>query len=184
MCVSATGAPSVSRGFLQTGTADVHSFLPLHLQSAKTNGIEAALAELDMDHYDSEDEGGDDDDMGGEGSAAVVARALGGRSAGIVLDDPYLAATGDSDDEDGLGDLDSEDRDDYVLRDTDLLVLAARTEDDVSTLEVWVYEEASSSTGMRLTSITCVLTPYVAPTRTTFHSRHISSVVLTPNTTA
>jgi periodic tryptophan protein 1 len=116
-------------------------------QAAKTNGIESALAELDMDHYDSTDEERDDDDMDGEASAAVVARALGGRSAGIVLDDPYLATGADSDDEDGLGDLDSEEKDDYVLRADDLLILAARTEDDVSTLEVWVYEEASSSTG-------------------------------------
>lgn len=108
-----------------------------------------------MDHYDSTDDERDaeDDglDMDGEGgaSAAVVARALGGRSSGIVLDDPYLAAAADSDEEDadGLGDMDSEDRDDYVLRPDDLLMLAARTEDDVSTLEVWVYEEASSSTG-------------------------------------
>lgn len=117
-------------------------------QAGKTNGIESALAELDMDHYDSTDEERDDDDeMDGEASAAVVARALGGRSSGIVLDDPYLAAGADSDDENGLGDMDSEDRDDYVLRADDLLILAARTEDDVSTLEVWVYEEASRSTG-------------------------------------
>lgn len=112
-----------------------------------------------MDHYDSTDDERDGDDEygmggGGEASAAVVARALGGRSSGIVLDDPYLAAAGaDSDEEEdldgaeGLADLDSEERDDYVLRDSDLLILAARTEDDVATLEVWVYEEASSSTG-------------------------------------
>lgn len=46
-----------------------------------------------------------------------------------------------------MADLDSEEREDYVLRDSDLLILAARNEDDVSTIEVWVYEEASSSTG-------------------------------------
>jgi periodic tryptophan protein 1 len=122
-------------------------------KQAAANGIEAALAELDMDHYDSTDDERDAEevDMDGEGgaSAAVVARALGGRSSGVVLDDPYLAAGADSDQEDadGLGDMDSEDRDDYVLRPDDLLILAARTEDDVSTLEVWVYEEASISTG-------------------------------------
>jgi periodic tryptophan protein 1 len=109
-----------------------------------------------MEHYDDSDDdaaaGGGAD---GEASAAVVARALGGRGAGIILDDPYLDAAGgdgDSDDDgegggDGLSNLDSEEADDYVLRDSDLLILAARTEDDVSTLEVWVYEEASSSTG-------------------------------------
>ena len=124
-------------------------------QAAKSNGIEAALAELDMEHYDSTDDERDEEQDMAEGgaSAAVVARALGGRSSGIVLDDPYLAVGADSDDdaEDGLAELDSEERDDYVLRDSDLLILAARTEDDVSTLEVWVYEEASSSTGVQET---------------------------------
>jgi periodic tryptophan protein 1 len=105
-----------------------------------------------MDHYDSSDDEDADADMEGQASAAVVARALGGRSSGVVLDDPYMAVGADSDDEDadGLGDLDSEDRDDYVLRPDDLLILAARNEDDVSTLEVWVYEEASSSTGRHM----------------------------------
>lgn len=56
---------------------------------------------------------------------------------------------GDSDAADDLADLDSDEREDYVLRESDLLILAARNEDDVSTIEVWVYEEASSSTGER-----------------------------------
>lgn len=137
------------------------STLPPLQASSKAEGIEDALAELDMEHYDSSDDdeaGGDAAAMrGGEASAAVVARALGGRNAGIILDDPYLAATGrdgDSDDgggdDDDLAELDSEEREDYVLRQSDLVILAARTEDDVSTLEVWVYEEASSSTGRAL----------------------------------
>lgn len=50
--------------------------------------------------------------------------------------------------DDALVDMDSEERDDYTLRDSDLLLVAARHEDDVSTLEVWVYEEAGTSTGV------------------------------------
>eukprot|EP00878_Enallax_costatus_P018464 GHUV01019436.1.p1 GENE.GHUV01019436.1~~GHUV01019436.1.p1 ORF type:complete len:481 (+),score=199.55 GHUV01019436.1:276-1718(+) len=126
---------------------------------AAAGGLEAALAELDMDHYDSSDDEGVDReallaDPDAPASAAVIARALGGRSAGIILNDPYMqsAAGGadsdaDSDAADGLADLDSDEREDYVLRDSDLLILAARNEDNVSTVEVWVYEEASSSTG-------------------------------------
>jgi periodic tryptophan protein 1 len=121
---------------------------------AAAGTLEAALAELDMDHYDDSDEEEAAADLADDPDApcpAVIARALGGRSAGIIVDDPYMtAAGGDSDDEDGVAGLegmDSEEVDDYTLRDSDLLVLAARNEDDVSTLEVWVYEEASSSTG-------------------------------------
>jgi hypothetical protein len=108
-----------------------------------------------MDHYDDSDEEAAAAEMADDPDApcpAVIARALGGRSAGIIVDDPYMAAAGgDSEDEDGavagLEGMDSEEVDDYTLRDSDLLLLAARNEDDVSTLEVWVYEEASSSTG-------------------------------------
>jgi periodic tryptophan protein 1 len=123
---------------------------------AAAGTLEAALAELDMDHYDDSDEEAAAADIADDPDApcpAVIARALGGRSAGIIVDDPYMAAAGgDSDDEEGaagLEGMDSEEVDDYTLRDSDLLVLAARNEDDVSTLEVWVYEEASSSTGER-----------------------------------
>lgn len=101
-----------------------------------------------MDHYDSSDDEG--------GGGGVMGRALGGRSGGVILDDPYMQGGADSsDDEGGVGGddvrglVDSDEADDYVLRPSDLLLLAARSEDDVSTLELWVYEEAGSSTGVR-----------------------------------
>lgn len=108
-----------------------------------------------MEHYDDSDAEvdphADPEDPAAPPSAAVIARALGGKTGGIILDDPYMQAAGDSSDEDdgaeGLEGMDSEEQDDYVLRGSDLLILAARSEDEVSTLEVWVYEEASSSTG-------------------------------------
>ena len=46
-------------------------------------------------------------------------------------DDPYLTLP--------ESDEDSE-REDFVIRPTDHLILAARTEDEVSHLEVWVHE--------------------------------------------
>lgn len=62
---------------------------------AAAGGIEAALAELDMEHYDSSDDELVDReallaDPDAPASAAVIARALGGRSAGIIIDDPYM----------------------------------------------------------------------------------------------
>lgn len=45
------------------------------------------------------------------------------------------------------GGEESTDDEDYVIQPDDLLILAARNEDDVSNLEVWLYEEASAATG-------------------------------------
>jgi hypothetical protein len=134
---------------------------PPHHQPAPGD-IASALAALDMDHYDSSDDddgggGGDDEDDdgdedgGGGRASAVVARALGGRVAeGIVLDDPYLQRDDDDEeggDDDDLASMSGSEREDYVIRPDDLLILAASNEDDLSTLGVWVYEEAGPSTG-------------------------------------
>ncbi|GFR40931.1 hypothetical protein Agub_g1587 [Astrephomene gubernaculifera] len=94
--------------------------------SAGTGGLEDAMRELDMDHYD---DSGDDE-------ADVINRVLGtsGRARLEYADgeaDPYLK----------LGDDDSE-IEDFTLRPSDLIILSAKNEDDVSNLEVWVYEEA------------------------------------------
>jgi periodic tryptophan protein 1 len=51
------------------------------------------------------------------------------------LEDPYITLP-----EEEAG---SDDEDD-TLRDSDLLILAARNDDDVSHLEVWVYEEPAA----------------------------------------
>ncbi len=94
-----------------------------------TDAIEAAMAELDMDHYDSDE----DDEGAAGGRAGTVARWISASNDGGKLD-PYLAAgAGDSDDDDGE---DSEDAEDFVIRPDDLLILAARNEDEVSNLEV------------------------------------------------
>ena len=92
--------------------------------------LEQALADLNMDNYDEEDEGEN-----------LMGRVLGGDSKpGLSYyhsndDDPYITLKEDSDSE----------VNDFVIRDTDLLLLTARHEDDVSNIEVWLYEEAASS---------------------------------------
>lgn len=90
--------------------------------SVKTEGLEAAMRELDMDHYDDSD----DDN--------VVARAMGGRIE-MVGDDPYITLEDDDDDSE---------IEDLEIKPTDLVILAARNEDDVNSLEVWIYEEAAT----------------------------------------
>ena len=88
-----------------------------------------------MDAYDDE---ADTSGIFGGGGGAYYAR--GG-------DDPYIklaagtAARGDPDADSAA----SSDAGDWELRPDDLLLLAARNEDDVSHLEVWVFEEAAGA---------------------------------------
>lgn len=85
-----------------------------------------SLAELDMDHYDEEDEEGVEIfGNGGLGAAFYPSNDV----------DPYLF---DKDDDD------EEEIEDMTIKDSDLIVLTARNEDDVSHLEVWVYETEES----------------------------------------
>lgn len=92
--------------------------------------ISAALAELDMDRYDDET----------DGDEIATARLLGGGNPGQAYyadpsADPYMAEAGSDTESEGEEAAD-------VLKDTDVLIMAARNEDEVSNLEVWVYEEA------------------------------------------
>lgn len=80
------------------------------------------MAELDMDHYDDEDE---------EGVEIFGNGGLGAAYYATNEDDPYLVDKAD-DEEDEIEDM--------TIKDSDLIVLTARNEDDVSHLEVWVYE--------------------------------------------
>jgi len=86
------------------------------------DGVVDGLAELDMEHYDEEDdEGVELFGNGGLGSAYYPSNA----------DDPYLVNKDDEDDEE---------IEDMTLKSSDLIILTARNEDDVSHIEVWVYE--------------------------------------------
>ena len=85
--------------------------------SAGLSNIDAAMAELDMEHYDDED----DNVPGLFGTGKHPGMAYHSRAE----DDPYLdKEISDSDDEE------------LVLKKSDFLILAARNEDDVSHLEV------------------------------------------------
>lgn len=87
-----------------------------------SDGIDAAMAELDMDRYDEED-------AEAEGVRGVFGNTNPGMAYyGANEEDPYiqLAAVEDADSE----------AEDYQIRGDDYILLAARNEDDVSHLEV------------------------------------------------
>ncbi|KAJ0040990.1 hypothetical protein Pint_27594 [Pistacia integerrima] len=82
---------------------------------AKLDDIADGLKELDMDHYDDEDEG-----------VELFSRGIGDLYYPSNQMDPYLK---DKDDED------SEDLEDLVINANDAVIVCARNEDDVSHLE-------------------------------------------------
>lgn len=91
-------------------------------------GLDEAMAALNMEKYDDEDD-----------AHTRAARLFGaGRTTFYVNndDDPYITI---KDDEDVF---EEDYPDDFTIRHTDLVLLAARTDVDVSHLEVYVYEEA------------------------------------------
>ncbi|CAI5987764.1 unnamed protein product [Closterium sp. NIES-64] len=92
------------------------------------------LAELDMDHYDDEADAAPNLFGTGKGIGAAYYRSND--------EDPYLTKAEGAEDED-----DEDEIEDLTIRDTDLLILAARNEDDVSFIEVWVCEEQQRQEG-------------------------------------
>eukprot|EP00850_Spirogloea_muscicola_P003057 SM000012S25319 [mRNA] locus=s12:333757:337733:+ [translate_table: standard] len=84
---------------------------------------------LNMDAYDNEDA----DDAAGE-LRIFGNGGLGAAYYGPLEEDPHILDAEE----------DEEDVDDMTIRDSDLLILAARNEDEVSLLEVWVYEEGEA----------------------------------------
>lgn len=96
--------------------------------SKAAKGMTDDLAELNMDAYDDED----------ADETAAAGRLFGsGRLTHYEgnEEDPYMTIKDSDDDEE-------ETPDDMGVAETDLVILAARTDEDVSHLEVWVYEEA------------------------------------------
>ncbi|KAG9450911.1 hypothetical protein H6P81_010876 [Aristolochia fimbriata] len=84
--------------------------------------ITDALKELDMDHYDEEDDG-----------IELFGSGLGDTYYPSNDVDPYLK---DKDDED------DEEIEDLTIKSTDSVVVCARNEDDVSHLEIYILEES------------------------------------------
>ena len=98
-------------------------------------GGSSVMAELDMDRYDNSESENDSNDM--------LQKILGSGNPGMAYysdprNDPYLV-TRDKDESEGKEDSDT-DSEDMRLKDTDLLIMATRNDEDLSHLEVWVYE--------------------------------------------
>lgn len=91
------------------------------------SGVESGLAGLNMDGYDEEDE------ESGFITSVYGGQRPGGAAFASNKDDPYV--------NDDAQSSDSEDEQDLVLRETDHMILAAKNEEDLSQLEVWVYED-------------------------------------------
>lgn len=83
-----------------------------------------ALQELNMDHYDEEDDGLD-----------LLGSDLTNLYYGDNNLDPYLINKDDDD---------SEEEEDAVIKPEDAVLVCARNEDDVSHLEVWILEDPSN----------------------------------------
>lgn len=95
------------------------------------DGSDDALAEYDLDNYDESAEIPDPTSrlFSNVSSLAVPAE-----------EDPYLTLGGDEDEED---------KDDIRVLPTDNLIVSARTEDDVSQVEVYIYERSEGNLYVR-----------------------------------
>jgi periodic tryptophan protein 1 len=89
------------------------------------------LKEYDLDNYDDEDEP-EGEKMGMFGNMKNLAYHESNK------DDPYITIQDDEDDED-------EDREHLQVLETDNLVLAAKVEDEMASLEVYVYEDGEDN---------------------------------------
>ncbi|XLU95339.1 hypothetical protein S245_009691, partial [Arachis hypogaea] len=92
----------------------------------KLDDIDLGLKELDMEHYDDEDEGVD-----------VFSFEIGDLYYPSIDLDPNIKYKNDDDD--------SEELEDMIINPTDSVVVCARTEDDFSLLEVHILEDVGTS---------------------------------------
>ncbi|KAF9876443.1 transducin family protein [Colletotrichum karsti] len=107
-------------------------------KAEKVDINDADLKEYDLEHYDDTDEDDDEEKVGqGEGMAMF------GNVKSLAYyesnkEDPYITLKDQDDDED-------EDREDLQILATDNLLLAAKVEDEMAHLEVYVYEDAADN---------------------------------------
>ncbi|KAL8528628.1 hypothetical protein ACS0TY_006173 [Phlomoides rotata] len=87
----------------------------------ETDSLADAMKDLDMDHYDEEDDG-----------VELFGSGLGNLYYASNDMDPYLKDHGDDD---------SEEEEDIIIKSDDAVIVCARNEDDVSHLEVWILED-------------------------------------------
>ncbi|KAL1843164.1 hypothetical protein VTJ49DRAFT_2914 [Mycothermus thermophilus] len=94
--------------------------------------IDEDLKEYDLEHYDDDDEDGEGAPMAMFGNIKSLAYYESNE------DDPYITLKDDPEDED-------EEREDLQILATDNLLLAAKLEDELAHLEVYVYEDAADN---------------------------------------
>ncbi|KAK4099734.1 WD40 repeat-like protein [Parathielavia hyrcaniae] len=97
--------------------------------------IDDDLKEYDLEHYDDDDDDQQQDvgqSMGMFGNVKSLAYYESNK------DDPYITLKDDAEDED-------EDREDLQILATDNLLLAAKAEDELAHLEVYVYEDSADN---------------------------------------
>ncbi|KAJ2713487.1 rRNA-processing protein [Coemansia spiralis] len=126
----------------------------LRERSKEDNAIlnDPALKEFDLEHYDDDEEegaqgpGGDEDSDDGEGGVRtrdgphIFSNIKGLSFHGVDEEDPYMARKeGENEEED-----DDEAAEEQVLP-SDNLLLVAKTEDDISNIEVCVFEGDSDN---------------------------------------
>ncbi|XP_065851279.1 uncharacterized protein [Euphorbia lathyris] len=93
--------------------------------ATKFDDITDGLKELDMDNYDDEDDG-----------IQLFSKGLGDLYYASNDADPYLKDKDDDDDDD------SEELEDLTIKPKDAVIVCARNEDELSHLEVWIFEES------------------------------------------
>ncbi|KAL2178571.1 WD40-repeat-containing domain protein [Thermothelomyces heterothallicus CBS 202.75] len=94
--------------------------------------IDDDLKEYDLEHYDDDDEAGNGQPMAMFGNIKSLAYYESNE------DDPYITLKDDAEDEE-------EDREDLQILATDNLLLAAKVEDELAHLEVYVYEDSADN---------------------------------------
>lgn len=104
----------------------------LPLTTCHSVEIDDDLKEYDLEHYDDEDDQGEGQSMGMFGNAKSLAYYESNK------DDPYITLKDDAEDEE-------EDREDLQILATDNLLLAAKVEDELAHLEVYVYEDEADN---------------------------------------
>ncbi|TKX23321.1 WD domain-containing protein 19 [Elsinoe australis] len=97
------------------------------------------LKEYDLEHYDDDDEPEEEDEAEeGGGSLAMFGNVRSLAYHNSNAEDPYITLKDDDA-------SDNEEREELEIMDTDNLVLAAKVEDEVAHLEVYVYEDSADN---------------------------------------
>lgn len=113
----------------------------LRLTDFAPSEVDDDLKEYDLEHYDDDDVPVEDDEMGESGDTMGIF----GNIKSLVYhgkdeEDPYITLPAN-----GVAEEDEDEREELQILTTDNMVLAARIEDEVAHLEVYVYEDSADN---------------------------------------